>query len=117
MYGYKGTGKMKLIDKSLSKIQLLGFLSRGLSELPIPLPTGTLNFNSIEGLFELDNNYINFDRLTLTGLFSKIISKGHFNFLNNEIDIISKIYLLGNIPVPILKQLVKITDPLSIMLK
>ena len=111
---FKGTGMIKLQDKQLSKVQLLGFISKGLSELPLPFPNGTLNFNKLEGLFELDNGKILFDQLTLSGLLSKIVSKGHFDLMTGELDILSKIQIIGNIPIPIIKQLAKLTDPLSI---
>ena len=113
LMSFKGTGMIKLQDKQLSKVQLLGFISKGLSELPLPFPNGTLNFNKLEGLFELENGKILFDQLTLSGLLSKIVSKGHFDLKTGELDILSKIQIIGNIPIPIINQLAKLTDPLS----
>ena len=113
LMSFKGTGMIKLQDKQLSKVQLLGFISKGLSELPLPFPNGTLNFNKLEGLFELENGKILFDQLTLSGLLSKIVSKGHFDLITGELDILSKIQIIGNIPIPIINQLAKLTDPLS----
>jgi hypothetical protein len=113
LMSFKGTGMIKLQDKQLSKVQLLGFISEGLSELPLPFPNGTLNFNKLEGLFELENGKILFDQLTLSGLLSKIVSKGHFDLKTGELDILSKIQIIGNIPIPIINQLAKLTDPLS----
>ncbi|MBT3667003.1 MAG: hypothetical protein HN548_05940 [Opitutae bacterium] len=111
--GYKGTGKITAYDKELSKLQLLGFLSKGLSEIPIPFPTGTLNFNKIDGLFELENDKIQFDKIILSGLLSKIENRGTFNFINGELNIISKIQLIGNLPIPLIKQLAQFADPFS----
>ena len=113
LMSFKGTGMIKLQDKQLSKVQLLGFISKGLSELPLPFPNGTLNFNKLEGLFELENGKILFDQLTLSGLLSKIVSKGHFDLKTGELDILSKIQIIGNIPIPIINQLAKLTDPFS----
>lgn len=110
---FKGSGKITAFDKELSKLQLLGFLSQGLSDLPIPLPSGTLNFNKLEGLFELNHDELMFDHIVLSGLISKIENRGSFNFINGELDITSKIQLLGNLPIPILKQFAQLTDPLS----
>ena len=110
---FKGSGKITAYDKDLSKLQLLGFLSKGLSEIPIPLPTGTLNFNKLEGLFELENDKLMFDQIVLSGLFSKIENRGSFNFINGELDIISKIQLIGNLPIPLVKQFAQFADPLS----
>ena len=113
LMSFKGTGMIKLQDKELSKVQLLGFISKGLSELPLPFPNGTLNFNKLEGLFELENGKVFFDQLTLSGLLSKIVSKGHLDLMTGELDILSKIQIIGNIPIPIINQLAKLTDPLS----
>ena len=110
---FKGSGKITAYDKELSKLELLGFLSRGLSEIPIPLPTGTLSFNKLEGLFELEHNKIKFDQFVLSGLFSKIENRGSFNFSNGELDIISKVQLIGNLPIPFIKQFAQFADPLS----
>jgi hypothetical protein len=109
----KGSGKITAFDKELSKLELLGFLSRGLSEIPIPLPTGTLNFNKLEGLFELEHEQLKFDRIVLSGLFSKIDNRGSFNFNNGQLDIISKVQLIGNLPIPFFKQFAQFADPLS----
>ena len=47
------------------------------------------------------------------GLFSKIENRGSFNFIKGELDITSKIQLLGNLPIPIVKQFAQFADPLS----
>jgi hypothetical protein len=110
---FKGTGKISAKDRELSKLQLLGFLSKGLSEIPIPFPTGTLNFDKLEGLFEVDNDKLQFDQLILSGLLSKVENRGTFNFINGELNIISKVQLIGNLPIPFIKQFAQIADPLS----
>ena len=110
---FKGTGKIKVVDKELRKLDLLGFLSKTLSEIPIPFPTGTLNFHTLEGLFELENDKFQFDQLILSGLISKVVNRGSFNFINGNLDIISKIQLIGNLPIPIIKQFAQLADPLS----
>lgn len=109
----KGTGMIRVKDKEISKIRLLGFLSDRLSNLPIPFPTGTLNFNKLEGLFELDQGIVKFDKFVLSGFFAKIISKGSINLKSGEINIFSKIQLVGNIDLPILSKIANIADPLS----
>ncbi|MDG1325820.1 MAG: AsmA-like C-terminal region-containing protein [Opitutales bacterium] len=107
-----GTGKIKVKDKELSKIRLLGILSNGLDELPIPLPSGTLKFNTLEGLFEIENGIVTFDRLVLSGLLSKVLSSGNINLESGELNIKSKIQLIGN--VPIISKIVQIADPLAV---
>ena len=111
---FNGTGSLKIQDKELSKIRLLGFISDNLKALPLPFPTGTLNFNTLSGLFELQNGKLSFDNFVLSGVLSKVENKGSINLENGELDIISKIHLVGNFPIPIISQIAKITDPLSI---
>jgi hypothetical protein len=107
-----GTGKIKIKDKELSKIRLLGLLSNGLDELPLPFPSGTLRFNKLEGLFEVENGLITFDRIVLSGLLSKVVSNGNIDLKNGELSIISKIQLIGN--VPIISKIAQIADPLAV---
>ena len=107
-----GTGKIKIKDKELSKIRLLGLLSNGLDELPLPFPSGTLKFNTLEGLFELENGLITFDRIILSGLLSKVVSNGNINLENGELNIKCKIQLIGN--VPIISKIAQIADPLAV---
>ena len=114
LMSFNGTGSLKIQDKELSKIRLLGFISDNLKALPLPFPTGTLNFNTLSGLFELQNGKLSFDNLVLSGVLSKVENKGSINLENGELDIISKIHLVGNFPIPIISQIAKITDPLSI---
>ena len=107
-----GTGKIKIKDKELSKIRLLGLLSNGLDELPLPFPSGTLKFNTLEGLFEVENGLFTFDRMVFSGLLSRVVSSGSINLQNGELNIKSKIQLIGN--VPIISKIAQIADPLAV---
>ena len=108
-----GSGKVKISDKNLSEVRLLGTISKGLLKLPIPFPTGTLKFNTLEGPFLLQNDQIKFDNLLLSGLISKITNKGSFNLISGQMDILSRIQLIGNLTIPLISKIVNITDPLS----
>jgi hypothetical protein len=108
-----GSGKVKIFDKNLSEVRLLGTISKGLLKLPIPFPTGTLKFNTLEGPFLLQNDQIKFDNLLLSGLISKITNKGSFNLISGQMDILSRIQLIGNLTIPLISKIVNITDPLS----
>ena len=112
LMSFNGTGKIKIIDKELSKIRLMGFLSNGLDQLPLPFPSGTLKFKKLEGLFVLENGLITFDRIVLSGLLSKVVSNGNINLKNGELNIKSKIQLIGN--VPIISKIAQIADPLAV---
>jgi hypothetical protein len=58
---------------------------------------------------------MSFDNLQLTGPISKISSKGSFNLSSGTLDIIAKLSLIGNLPLPIIKNLVQLADPISRM--
>ena len=90
----------------------MGFLSNGLEQLPLPFPSGTLKFKKLEGLFVLENGLITFDRIVLSGLLSKVVSNGNINLKNGELNIKSKIQLIGN--VPIISKIAQIADPLAV---
>ena len=63
--------------------------------------------------FELNNESINFDDLRLTGPLSKMTAEGQFNLSSGTIDLIARLSLVGNISVPIVKNLLQLADPLS----
>ena len=109
----KATGKVRIEDKNLKEIHFFGILSEKLSLLPIPLPLGSLNFNTLEGIFRLDKKILHADNLELTGIFSKLSNKGSVNLESGIVDISSKLHLIGNIPIPVIKQIVNFADPLS----
>ena len=52
----EGSGSIQVRDKKLSKIPLLGVISEVLANLTIPIPTASLTFNKLDGLFEFKNN-------------------------------------------------------------
>lgn len=106
----KGSGKITVNDKNLRQIHLLGTLSESLNILPIPLPIGTLNFNKLSGHFNLENDHIYFDDLSLTSLLSKLSSSGSINFNSGTIDFTSNLNIVGNL-FPIIDRI----DPLSII--
>ena len=110
---FTGSGKVKIFDKNLSEFRLLGTISEGILKLPIPIPSGTLKFNKLEGPFILLNDQIKFDNLLLSGLFSKITNKGTFNLITGQMDILSRIQLVGNLAIPLISKIINITDPLS----
>lgn len=106
----KGSGKISVNDKNLRQIHLLGKLSESLNILPIPLPIGTLNFNKLSGHFNLENDHIYFNDLSLTSLLSKLSSTGSINFNSGTINFTSDLNIIGN-----LFPIIDIIDPLSII--
>ena len=112
---FEGTGLIQLNEPKIGQINLLGKISEGLSNLKIPLPSGALSFNELIIPFELNNETMSFDNLQLSGPISKISSKGSFNLSSGTVDLIAKLSLVGNLPLPIIKNLVQFADPISKM--
>jgi hypothetical protein len=112
---FEGTGMLQLNESKISQINLLGGLSKGLSGLKMPLPSGALSFNELILPFEINNESMVFDKLTMNGPLSKVTAKGNFNLASGTVDIIAKLNLAGNLPIPIIKNLVQFADPLSRM--
>lgn len=112
---FEGSGMIQLNEPRIGQINLLGKISEGLSNLKIPLPSGAFSFNELIIPFKLNNEKMSFDNLQLTGPISKITSKGSLNLSSGTIDIIAKLSLIGNLPLPLIKNLVQLADPISRM--
>jgi len=110
---FEGTGKIHLKETTVGSINLLGKVSEGLKKLNLPVPTGALSFNDLEIPFSLNNETMSFDKLNLKGPISKISAEGSLNFSSGTVDIIANLSLIGNIPIPLIKNLVQIIDPVS----
>ena len=110
---FEGTGKIHLKETTIGSINLFGKVSEGLKKLNLPVPTGALSFNDLEIPFSLNNETMSFNKLNLTGPISKISAEGSLNFSSGTVDLIANLSLIGNIPVPLIKNLVQIIDPVS----
>jgi hypothetical protein len=112
---FEGTGMLQLKESKISQINLLGGLSKSLSGLKIPIPSGALTFNELILPFEVNNESVIFDQLTMNGPLSKITANGNLNIASGTVDILAKLNLAGNFPIPLIKNLVQFADPLSRM--
>ncbi len=112
---FEGSGMFHLKEPNIGQINLFGKISEGLSNLKIPLPTGAFSFNELIIPFNLNNETMSFDELKLGGPISKITSQGSFNLSSGTVDLIAKLSLVGNIPLPLIQNLVQFADPISRM--
>ena len=110
---FEGTGKIHLKETTVGSINLLGKVSEGLKKLNLPVPTGALSFNDLEIPFSLNNETMSFDKLNLKGPISKISAEGSLNFSSGTIDLTASLSLIGNIPIPLIKNIVQMIDPVS----
>ena len=106
---------MVINEYKLGQINLLGNFSKGLTNLNIPLPSGALSFSELILPFELNNESVFFNSLILNGPLSKITAEGSLNLVTGNVDVIAKLKLIGNLPLPIIKNIVEFADPLSRM--
>ncbi len=109
---FEGTGSLKLFEKGLSQINLLGGISRELAKFTI-LPSGAFTFEELDAPFKINHGMMTFDDFRLTGPISSIDGSGDLDLTNGKLDLISKINFAGNIPIPGLRQLVNLADPIS----
>ena len=111
----EGSGSIQVRDKKLSKIPLLGVISEVLANLTIPIPTASLTFNKLDGLFEFKNNRFIFEDMIMSGNFSKLNNKGYIDLDKKTINFNSTLKIIGNIP--LIGKLTQIADPLSMLIK
>ena len=110
---FEGTGNFVLHDVDIGSIHILGGIRSKLGAFNIPLPSDALNFNRLEVPFSLEHERIIFDEATLLGPLSKVKSTGEINWMTKKVDLLADFQLAGNLPIPILKQIVNLADPLS----
>jgi hypothetical protein len=102
-----------VIEKSLQKVNLLGKISERLDAIKLPIPSGSFSFEMLEIPFRLENSLMQSDKILLTGPLSKLEASGSLNLASGEIDVTSRLKLIGNLKIPILKNILDLADPLS----
>ena len=110
---FEGTGIVQIKEPKIGQINFFGKISEGLSNLKIPLPSGAFSFNELTVPFKLDNETMFFDNMILTGPLSRVKASGSFNLSSQTVDLIARISLVGNLPLPIIKNLLQFADPIS----
>jgi len=110
---FKGTGHLRLVEKSLSQVNLLGEISKKLSTIKLPIPSGSFSFERLEIPFRIEYDNIFSDNILLTGPLSKLEASGKLNLVSNEVDLTAKLKLAGNLKIPILSKVINLADPLS----
>ncbi len=113
---FVGTGRILLKQKGLSQINLLGGISRELSKLSV-FPSGAFTFNKLDALFKINHGKLIFDEFRLTGPISSIDALGNLNLQDGSLDLNSKVRFAGNFPIPGIKELVNLADPISKILE
>jgi len=109
---FTGAGHIRLIEESLQKVNLLGVISERLDAIKLPIPSGSFSFEMLEIPFRLENDQIYSDKIVLSGPLSRLEATGRLNLVSDEIDITSRLKLIGNLKIPILKNILNLADPL-----
>ncbi len=110
---FVGTGMIGIREKGLGQINLLGNLSRELSDFRLPIPSGAFTFDTLTSPFRVEHESVFFDKMIISGPLSILESKGNLNLDNGNLDFLSRLKLIGNIPIPVIKQIIGFADPLS----
>jgi len=110
---FEGTGNSQIHDVDIGSIHILGGIRNKLGAFNLPLPSDALNFNKLEVPFKLEYNRISFDQAILSGPLSKFTANGEVDWVNEQVDLLAKFQVAGNLNIPLLKQIVNLADPLS----
>lgn len=110
---FEGTGHLRLVEESLSQVNLLGKISQRLNMSKLPIPSGSFSFERLEIPFRIEYEKIFSDNILLTGPVSKLEASGQMNLISNEIDITAKLKLVGNLKIPLISTVINLADPLS----
>ena len=110
---FKGTGHFRLVEKSLSRVNIFGEISKKLNTLKLPIPSGSFSFERLEIPFRIEYDNIHSDNILLTGPLSKLEASGKLNLVSNEVDLTAKLKLAGNLKIPLISQVINFADPLS----
>jgi len=110
---FEGTGKAEIYDVDIGSIHILGGIRNKLGAFNLPLPSDALNFNKLEAPFKLEHDRISFDQAILSGPLSKFTANGEVNWVIEQVDLLARFQVAGNLNIPVLKQIVNLADPLS----
>ena len=71
----------------------------------------------IRDSFKINHGKLIFDEFRLTGPISSIDALGNLNLQDGSLDLNSKVRFAGNFPIPGIKELVNLADPISKILE
>ena len=97
----------------MGQINLLGNISKELSRLGLPVPSRAFSFDKLETPFRIQHENLFFDRMILSGPLSLLESRGSLNIVSGKIDFLSRLKLIGNLPIPIIRDILGFADPIS----
>ena len=60
----------------------------------------------------MESDQVYSDNILLTGPLSKLEAAGRLNLVSGEIDVTSKLKLIGNLKIPIVSNIINLADPL-----
>ena len=96
----------------MQKVNLLGVISERLDAIKLPIPSGSFSFEMLEIPFRLENDQLHSDNIVLTGPLSRLEAAGHLNLASGDLDVTSRLKLIGNLKIPILRNIINLADPL-----
>jgi len=81
---YVGDGTYQVSGAKLTDLPLLGGISRALDSAGLPI--ATLKFSGAEGIFHVQERYVEFPELRLVGPIAQIKSSGKYDLKEDELD-------------------------------
>ena len=110
---FVGTGLINFRDVEVGNVNFLGGIKSKLGKFNLPLPSDALYFDQLKVPYVLDHENIRFDNAKLSGPLSVLLAKGELNWPTGIIDLIAELQIVGNLNIPLIKQIVNFADPLS----
>ena len=121
LYKLEGSGDFTVKDSNLGSIPLLGPLSKLLKDTPLNFTS--FNLNKMNGQFSINNEQLNFKRITINGPQSKVTASGTMQLKDYALDMNLGVDLLGNVirnnngRATGLEKTIKLLNPLSYLLQ
>jgi hypothetical protein len=95
---WSGNGSVFLREKDLGNIHFFGPVSRLIKSVLI-IPIGSLELDTAQGAFTMNNGYVNFPDASLKGLTSYVDVMGRVHLEDQALDFEIKLYPFGCVPV------------------
>lgn len=121
LYKLKGYGDLTIQDSNLGSIPVLGPLSTLLQDTPLNFTS--FNLNKMNGQFSVENEQLNFDRISINGPQSTVTASGTMQLKDYALDMNLGVDLFGNLirnnngRATGLQKTIKLLNPLNYLLQ
>jgi hypothetical protein len=108
---FAAAGQARVRNAQLGQLQLLGALSRTLSDIKVPF--GEFSLNAASSDLQIAHQYMRLPNLVVTGPSARIVSAGIYNLAEGDLNFNALIFPVGEWDSFLLKQIASILNPFS----